>query len=75
VGSISTTSEQESFEKGVLRNSKYFFGHSKARFTANERLRRYFVPELVLRAQTVNLRAFHFAENDDLVKSQNSMAK
>jgi hypothetical protein len=60
---ISTTNEQESFEKGALRNSKYFFDHSRARFTANERRRRYFVPQLALRAQTLNLRAFHFAEN------------
>jgi hypothetical protein len=42
-------------EKLVLRWSKYFFDHSKVRFTAN--------PKLALRAHTVDLRAFRFTKN------------
>jgi len=36
---------KEISEKVALRRSKYFIDHSNVRFTANERLRRYFVPE------------------------------
>lgn len=44
----------ESSEKVALRRSKYFFDHSKARFTANSKL--------ALQAQTLNLRPFRFAK-------------
>ena len=42
-------------EKLALRCSKYFFDHSKARFTANSKL--------ALQAQTLSLRPFRFAKN------------
>jgi len=42
-------------EKVAPRCSKYFFDHSKVRFTAN--------PKLALRAQTLNLRPFGFNKN------------
>jgi len=45
----------EIYEKVVLRCSKYFFDHSKVRFTANSKL--------AFQAQTLNLRPFRFTKN------------
>ena len=42
-------------EKLALRRSKYFFDHSRVRFTANSKL--------ALRAQTLSLQPFRLAKN------------
>jgi hypothetical protein len=52
---IRETPHIEVSEKVALRCSKYFFDHSKVRFTAT--------PKLALRAQTLDLRAFRFTKN------------
>jgi hypothetical protein len=47
--------EHEISGKGALRCSKYFFDHSRVRFTAN--------PKLALWDQTLDLRPFRFTKN------------
>ena len=47
--------KNEVSEKVAPRCSKYFFDHSKVRFTAN--------PKLAFQAQTLNLQPFRFTKN------------